>query len=360
MDTISYEFQKITSPYFSQPWAIGVDLTAECAYIANRGNGTLVRLNIDSSFPPHFSIAVDAVRDAAHIRVALGVRETIDLLPDIMVLTPNALYRVTQTFSGLETAELVTGCSALTGMTDVSAVIYQDVVCWFVTTANGDIVRIPKNSSVADPTPLKFPGLTNCRSIACTMNFVNTDRIYVSNLVPNSPTSKQASVTSINCSNAPGRRPPFVISGASLVSPGPIGAPTFPDALEVPLVFVGNTGSSNSLARISHYTGVLDPTPITGGGIFNPLRITCRYGGGDVFVLNGNSTITRIPEGSWTPDPDPISGGGMFECQDMAFIEQDNLFITNPFSNSVTRIKLIGTSDQRTEDDPRPRRLRPS
>lgn len=242
----------------------------------------------------------------------------------------------------------------MTRLTDISMVYYEGELCWFATTANGDIVLIPKGSSVANEFPLEFAGLSNCRGISPTLDY-QTDvpknsRIYVTNAgSPN--TTTQPSVTSINgVPLAAGAQPPFVITGSSLTSPGPITAPPFPDEQYAPFVFVINTGT-DSLAKISYLTGTVDPTPITGGGIKLPLKIVCRiqgHGGEytnyqDMFVLNGNSTITRIPAGSSTPDPDPISGGGMFECQDMTYA-REALYVTNPFRNSVTKITWTETA----------------
>ena len=315
MDNPSYRFDIITGKPLIKPYCLAANFHGD-VYVASYGDATLVRIPAGSLVPDPEGLPYGAKPNQLVYRVAVDGTSS-----DTMIVTYDAVYTV----AGGNTLGVPITCPSrpdlLQALTDIVQAHTRD---WYVCTANGVVIRIPFGSNEADPSPIQG-GMRNCRGITVD----DSDNLYVTDA--GDDIGRGSGVFFIPDLGRTG--PPRKLPGLNVVGPRPIACDD--------RVYIGNdVASSVSILDIQTLTQQ-PPNPLTGGGLFIPMRIIAVADG--AFILNGNDTLTRIAPGADLPDPDPISGGGMRACRDVCYGQvgqQLYLWVSNADSNSITRITL--------------------
>ena len=322
----AYTFDVITGKSLIKPYAIGVNARGD-VFVANSSDATVVRIASGSLTPDPETVPWGGPGKVEPIHMGVDAATS-----DVMILTYNALYRI----PGGNNPGIQITCPSRPELLQAMTGITQDRDGdWYVCT-NTAVVRVPRASNEADPSPITGGGLQNCAGIAAHWA---TRSLYVTN-----PGSRGSGATVTCIPDLGVGSTPFPIGGF-LFSPRMIVASPWLNR-----VYVTNTGVPSSVAVIDPRTHALAREVIAGGGIVQPAAMTAADWG-DIFVLNGNDTLTRIPQDVADLAPESISGGGMNGCRDVcAYRSQGTayLWVTNQPSNSVTRISWTYVSTATT------------
>jgi streptogramin lyase len=106
-------------------------------------------------------------------------------------------------------------------------------------------------------------------------------------------------------------------------------------------VWIANSGGSGSVTELGH-NGAPAGT-FTAGSISTPTAIAVDTSG-DIWVANGNSTLTELSSLGTNMNSGPFSGGGLSGPTSISFDGLGNVWLANYSNSSVSEFSSTGSA----------------